>query len=196
MERSEHVLLVGLGATRFAREQGIQTCSKDDLIIDRELSRWREIQKKRRYTGREVFSAGQLPGDTVGAVAMDASGNLAAATSTGGVPNKHPGRVGDSPLIGCGTYADSAIGAVSATGWGEALIVAVMAKTVTDLMEHLGLDSPSASERGIGILWKKTKGHGGVITLDSEGRPGIAYNTTRMARGLMTTDHASPQIVV
>ncbi len=196
MERSEHVLLVGMGATRFARDNGIQICAPDDLIVERELNRWREIQRVKRHSIRDVFKSKRRPGDTVGAVALDKNGNLASATSTGGVPNKHPGRVGDSPLIGCGTYADNEAGAVSATGWGEAMIKVVMAKTVVDFMERDGKSPGVAGEKGIEILRRKTNGYGGVIVLDPQGRTGIAFNTPRMARGIMTSGRKRPDVEV
>ena len=131
MDEGDLVLLVGMGATRFAREHRVQTCEQDYLITARELERWREglgDSSRRTSRGRQRTSL-----DTVGAVALDKAGNLVSGTSTGGTPNKFPGRIGDSPLIGCGTYADNAVGAVSATGWGESMIRIVMAKTVVDL---------------------------------------------------------------
>src|SRR5512140_2073396 len=125
MQDSEHVLLVGMGASRFAKEKKIPTCSQDHLITARELERWRNEQG-RETPSHHAFVRKKHPHGTVGAVALDKAGNLVAGTSTGGTPNKYPGRVGDSPLIGCGTYADNALGAVSATGWGESLIKVVM----------------------------------------------------------------------
>jgi beta-aspartyl-peptidase (threonine type) len=140
----------------------------------------------------EVFGKKSIPGDTVGAVAMDNQGNLASGTSTGGVPNKHPGRVGDSPLIGCGTYADNEYGAVSTSGWGEAMIRTVMAKTVVDLIPRVGNDPLNASREGLRILKRKTKGVGGIIAMNPKGDVGIAYNTPRMARGYLTSSMAAP----
>ena len=196
MERSEHILLVGMGATRFARENGVRLCAPDDLIVERELIRWRENQRAKRYSVRDVFRAKRRQGDTVGAVALDAKGNVASATSTGGTPNKHPGRVGDSPLIGCGTYADNDAGAVSVSGWGEAMIKIVMAKTVVDLMGKSGKSPTVAGDTGIDLLKQKTNGYGGVIAVDPQGRTGIAYNTPRMARGVMTSEKKKPDIAV
>ncbi len=144
MEESEHVLLVGMGATRFAKEHKVPTCSPDFLVTARELERWRDIQSAARFSTVDAFRHGRLPSDTVGAVALDRSGSIASATSTGGTPNKYPGRVGDSPLIGCGTYADNETGGVSATGWGESIIKVVLAKRVIDLMEVNGGDPDAA----------------------------------------------------
>jgi len=196
MERSEHVLLVGMGATRFARENGIEICNPDDLIVERELIRWREIQRSKRHSVRDAYKARGRPGDSVGAVALDKNGNLASATSTGGIPNKHPGRVGDSPLIGCGTYADNDAGAVSVSGWGEAMIKVVMAKTVVDLIGRDGNTPAEAGEKALVILRKRTSGYGGVVALDHHGNPGVAFNTPRMARGLMMSGRKQPDIEV
>jgi beta-aspartyl-peptidase (threonine type) len=190
MDESEHVLLVGMGATRFAREHGIVTCRQDDLITARELDRWREAQGRKAVATKEAFRRKKVPVDTVGAVALDATGTVASGTSTGGTPNKYPGRVGDSPLIGCGTYADKSIGGVSTTGWGEAMIRVVMAKSVVDLMARNGGDPEAAAAEGIRILERKADGYGGVIAITRTGRIGIAYNTPRMARAYISADMA------
>ncbi len=187
MEDSEHVLLVGMGATRFAHEHGVLTCRQDDLITNRELERWREAQGKRVLKTKDAFRRKKVPVDTVGAVALDHLGNIASGTSTGGTPNKFPGRVGDSPLIGCGTYADNGIGGVSTTGWGESMIRVVMAKTVIDIMERNEGNPERAALEGIRILERKAGGYGGVIAVSKEGLIGIAYNTPRMARAFMTS---------
>jgi beta-aspartyl-peptidase (threonine type) len=132
--------------------------------------------------------------DTVGAVAIDHHGNIASGTSTGGIPNKYPGRVGDSPLIGCGTYSDNDIGGVSTSGWGESMIKVVMAKTVIDLMERNGGDPEQAAQVGMDILAKKAEGYGGIIALNKQGRIGISYNTPRMVRGYMTDEMRDPVV--
>jgi beta-aspartyl-peptidase (threonine type) len=145
------------------------------------LERWQEIQKMAEFHPRQIFDErrkGQT--DTVGAVAIDAEGNLAAATSTGGVPNKLAGRVGDSPLIGCGTYADNAITAVSCTGWGESIIRIVMAKHFCDLMV-MGHSMEEAGTLTIKKLSQlKTKGLGGLIAVSPGGDVYHGYNTPRM----------------
>src|SRR5512141_2747884 len=151
-----------MGASRFAKEKKVPTCSQDHLITARELERWRDNHGK-DAAAQHAFMRKKYPHGTVGAVAMDKGGNLVAGTSTGGTPNKYPGRVGDSPLIGCGTYADNTLGAVSATGWGESLIKVVMAKTVADLMERFDCDAEKAAKQGIALLQKRVKGYGGVI---------------------------------
>jgi len=196
MERSEHVLLVGMGAQRFAREHRMKLCGQDDLITPRELERWRLLQRAPLPSTRDAFRKKRTPGGTVGAVAFDRDGNIAAGTSTGGTPNKYPGRIGDTPLIGCGTYADNHCGGVSTSGWGEAMIKAVMAKTVVDLMDRNGGDPEKAAKDGLNILVRKTDGFGGIITLNNAGDIGIAYNTPRMARAYMSSDLRTPVIKV
>ncbi len=196
MEESDHVVLVGMGATRFAREHGIQTCSPDDLITSREIERWRQAQGRKHSFIKDALKKKKVPVDTVGAIALDQSGNIASGTSTGGTPNKYPGRVGDSPLIGCGTYADNAVGGVSTTGWGEAMIRVVMAKTVLDIMDRNGSDAEKAAQDGIKLLERKADGYGGVIALTNAGKVGIAYNTPRMARGYMNSELNEPVVLL
>jgi beta-aspartyl-peptidase (threonine type) len=194
MEESDSVLLVGLGAMRFAKEHGIATCGQDALITGREIARWREAQASGTGTAarRKGAPGRSSPGDSVGAVALDAKGTIAAGTSTGGAPNKHQGRVGDSALIGCGTYADNAVGGVSSTGWGEALIRVVMAKSVIDMMQSNGDDPERAAKDAIAALKKRTGGQGGVIVLGASGGVGIAFNTPRMARAYITSSIKGP----
>jgi beta-aspartyl-peptidase (threonine type) len=194
MEESEHVLLVGMGAARFAREHGVATCGQDDLIVLREIERWREAQRGKKTPAKSSFKKKKMAHDTVGAVALDRSGNIASGTSTGGTPNKYPGRVGDSPLIGCGTYADNAVGGVSTSGWGEAMIKVVMAKTIIDRMGVNGGDPEQASVEGIKTLERKVDGLGGVIALNAAGKIGVAFNTPRMARGYMNSEMKTPVV--
>ncbi len=194
MEDSEHVLLVGMGATRFAREHKVQTCEQDDLITAREIERWRENHGKKVSVHHTFAGRRKSPMGTVGAVALDKYGNLVAGTSTGGTPNKYPGRVGDTPLIGCGTYADNSVGAASCSGWGESLIKIVMAKTVVSLMEQH--DPEKATREAIKLLEKKVKGYGGVIAVNNHGGIGIAYNTSKMARAWMNSHMKTPGVAV
>ncbi|MEO8168736.1 MAG: isoaspartyl peptidase/L-asparaginase [bacterium] len=196
MEESDHVLLVGLGAVRFAKEHGVRTCSQDELITEKEIERWREWQRKPMAHAKDSFRRKKISTDTVGAVALDRFGNIASGTSTGGLPNKFPGRVGDSPLIGAATYADNGIGGVSTTGWGEAMIRVVMAKSVIDSMARNGNDPAKATMEGIKLLEQKTKGYGGIIAMNPEGKVGMAYDTPRMARGYMNSDLRAPWVAV
>ncbi|MBS1245561.1 MAG: Asparaginase [Chloroflexi bacterium] len=185
MEKSEHVMLVAKGAERFAREHGLPVCEPEDLLVGRELERWRIAQGNPDRLISQAF--GTIYRDTVGAVARDAQGNIAAATSTGGTPNKLPGRVGDSPLIGCGAYADDRSGGVSATGHGEALMKVVMSKTTCDFIAR-GLDAQHAAEAAVQVLAERVKGLGGVIVVDMAGRIGAAHNTPRMAHAYATSE--------
>ena len=198
MEKGDTVMLVGLGATLFAKEQGIPTCGPDALITLEAVARWREALAHAAESGRTGKRKGRrvIPGDTVGAVALDAGGRIAAGSSTGGTPNKRQGRVGDSPLIGCGVYADSAIGGCSATGWGEGIIRVVLAKNVVDFMRAGGPDAEAAAKDGIALLKKRTGGEGGVIVLNPMGEAGIAYSTRRMPRAYINASLKSPVVAV
>jgi L-asparaginase / beta-aspartyl-peptidase len=196
MEQSEHTLLVGIGAARFAREHGIPPCSQDDLITDRELQRWRDAQSGKKEPVRNSFRRRKSAGDTVGAVALDRNGNIASGTSTGGVPNKYPGRVGDSPLIGVGTYADNAVGGVSTSGWGESMVKVVMAKTVIDLIKHHHGDPGKAAKDGVLQLRKRVNGYGGLVAMNTTGKVAVEFNTPRMARAYMTSEMDSPVVHV
>jgi len=196
MAESEHILFVGEGAERFAKENGLELCKPDELITKRELKRWSALKLRKNYKTKDAFKKRKRPSDTVGAVALDKDGNICAGTSTGGTMNKYPGRIGDSPLIGCGTYADNEIGGVSTTGWGEAMIKVVMAKTVIDLMDVNEGNPQEAASKGIAILHHKADGFGGVVVMNKHGRIGVAYNTPRMARAYINSRMAKPFIAI
>ena len=204
MTASEHALLAGAGAEAFARQHGLPVCSTEELLAGRELERWRAAHASGNPHAWEPFGNAQggpfgdgrnvraqdgssdiVPSDTVGAVALDAGGNLAAATSTGGTFNKLPGRVGDSPLVGCGAYADNRTGAVSATGLGEALMKVVIAKTACDFIAS-GMTAQQAADAAITVLAGRTTGEGGLIVLDRLGGVGIAHNTPYIAHAVIT----------
>jgi len=184
MEDSNHVFLVGEGANKFAALHGFEKF--DGLMTKRELNRWRKLREK--YRGTMRFSD---ENDTVGAVAIDVYGNIAAATSTGGIPFKLPGRVGDSSLIGCGLYADNRVGGVSASGHGESIIKIALSKVVCELLGG-GLAAQKAAEEGVKQLERKINGRGGVIVLDKKGNVGISYNTPKMVRAYMTEEMNVP----
>lgn len=175
MEKTPHVLIVGEGALRLARLYGMEEVPLESLVTERQRLQWK--------------NAGHFPyeGDTVGAVAIDKNGHVAAATSTGGLIGKLPGRLGDTPLIGCGTYADDLAGAASATGIGEAIIKVVLAKTACDLMRQ-GLHPQEAAHKAIHILEERTGGKGGIILVDREGRLGWAFNSECMPIAFMEGD--------
>jgi L-asparaginase / beta-aspartyl-peptidase len=181
LETSEHMMLVSAGAEQFASEQGLPLCSPEDLILERERVAWRRCSEDTHAT---EFHFGHKQG-TVGAVACDAAGLIVAGTSTGGTCCKFPGRVGDSPLIGCGCYADAEAGGVSSTGWGEAIMKIVMAKTGADLM-RAGKPPQEAAQTCVDLLARRAHGTGGLILLDRNGNPGFAFNTEHMAFGYVT----------
>jgi beta-aspartyl-peptidase (threonine type) len=194
LSESPHVYFVGEGAERFAAEHGVELCRNEELIIPREVERLRDYQAKvptsRAENAREMGHPGHPPGsemfapeishDTVGAVALDRAGNIAAATSTGGTLNKAPGRLGDSSLIGCGCYADNLSAAVSTTGWGEPIMKLVLAKWTADRVTAGNLPEWAAQE-AMNYLKQRLNGHGGIIVLNALGQFGISHNTPRMA---------------
>jgi L-asparaginase / beta-aspartyl-peptidase len=184
LSESPHVYFVAEGAEKFAAEHSIPLCQNEDLIIPREVQRLREFQQRQAEQMPDLF-APHVSHDTVGAVALDSNGDVAAATSTGGTLNKAPGRLGDSSLIGCGCYADNKTAAASTTGWGEPIMKLVLAKWAADRVAAGNLPEWVAAE-AINYLKSRVNGHGGIILLDARGRVGIAHNTPRMAWGLKT----------
>jgi L-asparaginase / beta-aspartyl-peptidase len=181
MEHTSHALLTGLGAEHFAQTQGVPLCDESELLTGQELERWKAIKAQQDFKVEVAFGGSSHPRGTVGAAAFDVYGHLAAGTSTGGTPNKLQGRVGDSPLIGCGCYADDFSAGASATGWGESIMKVVLCKTVCDFVAQ-GNGAQSAAEKAIGVLTARAHGLGGVIVIDRTGRIGLAFNTPRMAR--------------
>lgn len=179
LDESPHVYLVAEGAERFAQEHGLPLCANEELVIEREVERLREVREQAAGRPPEFFAEH----DTVGAVALDSRGKVAAATSTGGTLNKTPGRVGDSSLIGCGCYADNESAAVSTTGWGEPIMKLVLAKWAADRVQE-GMAPEAAAGMAIERLETRLAGHGGIILLDARGRHGLAHNTPRMAWAL------------
>ena len=189
---SPHVYFVGDGAERFAQEHGLELCANDDLIIPREVERLREAKQQGYLQMPDEFGP-MRSHDTVGAVALDCDGNIAAGTSTGGTLNKAPGRVGDSSLIGCGCYADNLSAAISTTGWGEPMMKLVLSKWTADQVEQ-GVAPQEAAQRALHYLRSRLNGHGGMILLDSKGRVGIAHNTPRMAWAMVSSASSSSGI--
>ena len=177
---SGHHLLVGPGAELFADSIGFPRCDVAELLVGAGPA-----------TDLLPESSAAL-GDTVGAVALDSHGNLAAATSTGGTRHKRPGRVGDSPLVGCGAYADNWTAGVSATGYGEALMRVVISKRVCDLV-GTGLSAAAACAAAIRLLEERTGGEGGLIAVDARGQVGFAFNTRAMPHAYAVGD--SPVVV-
>lgn len=164
MEQTKHTFLVAAGADAFADRIGFPRCGVEELVVGTAVN--------------PAAAHGPL-GDTVGAVALDALGDLAAATSTGGTREKLPGRVGDSPLVGSGGYADNRTAGVSATGHGESLMKVLISKQVCDYVAT-GLSAQAACEAAIRLLAERVGGEGGLIALDAGGRVGVAFNTAAM----------------
>jgi beta-aspartyl-peptidase (threonine type) len=182
MEKSPHVMLVADGAEDFARELGLEIVEQEYFFTEQ---RWQALERV-RATRAEPLSDADRHG-TVGAVALDQSGNLAAATSTGGNTNKWPGRIGDTPVIGAGTYANNQTCAVSATGDGEFFIRAVTAHDLSALMEYGGMNLAAAARaviEKVGALG----GTGGLIAVDREGNIALPFNTTGMYRGYVAAE--------
>jgi len=177
MERSSHVLLAGAGAEEFALEHGVELVPRSWFHTER---RWQQLEQARRGERLSAAEIGYY--GTVGAVALDAAGNLAAATSTGGMTNKRWGRVGDSPIIGAGTYADNGSCAVSATGSGEFFIRGVIAHEVSALMKYRGLTVAEAAREAIQGRLAGLGGDGGVIVVDKDGNIAMEFNTEGMFR--------------
>jgi L-asparaginase / beta-aspartyl-peptidase len=167
--------LVAQSAERFAADNGLEMCVKEDLVADEQRQQWQEQQ--------EVLDRP----NTIGCVALDATGTLAAGTSTGGTTNQQAGRVGDSALVGCGLYADNQLGACSTTGDGESIIPVVLAKTAIDFLKVAG-HPDEAAQMAIDTLVSKVTGEAGCILIDHEGRVGWAYNSQDMAVAYMTTE--------
>ena len=199
MKKSEHVFLIGSGAEEFAKQNGI--AFEPDEYFYSEF-RFLQLQKAKRSNETaldhdiniEGSSAAKAPEDeerkfgTVGAVACDANGNLAAATSTGGMTNKQWGRVGDSPIIGAGTYANNKTCAISCTGHGEPFIKAVTAYDVSCLMEYKGLSLEEAMNIVVMDKLMKIDGDGGMIGVDAKGNAALIFNSEGMYRGLCLSD--------
>jgi beta-aspartyl-peptidase (threonine type) len=181
LEDGRHVLLVAEGARAFARASGVPECDPAWLVTERQ---WRRHQER--------LAPGAAAG-TVGAVALDRRGTMAAATSTGGTAGKLPGRVGDSALIGCGTYADSTLGGVSCTGTGEAIIRVVLARRALDLLREAD-DPVLAARMAVALLEEEGRGEGGLILLDWRGRMGWAASTPLMPVGWMSPAVDGPQL--
>lgn len=197
MEQSEHVMMVGQGAEIFAKEVGLDMVDSGYFYTK---ERYEALQKAIRQDSlKAVLDHGSKQSlrlgienrdhkfGTVGCVALDKQGHLAAGTSTGGMTNKKYGRVGDSPIIGAGTYCDDRTAGISCTGWGEFFIRAVVAKSVSDLMEYKGSSIAEASKAMIDKVGD-LGGDGGLIALDKEGQMAMPFNTEGMYRGAITED--------
>lgn len=175
MERSKHVMLSGAGASQFAREQGLEIVDPEYFRTDRKWNDLQNLLKAEKH-------------GTVGCVALDQNGNLAAGTSTGGMANKRYNRIGDSPVIGAGTYASNATCAISCTGHGEYFIRYAVAHDISALMEYKGLSIKEAAGQVVMEKLVKAGGEGGVIGVDRTGNITMTFNTPGMFRAYATAD--------
>jgi beta-aspartyl-peptidase (threonine type) len=206
MEKTKHVMLVGRGAELFAEEAGLEIVDpryfrtqqrwdelQEDLAAERKAEEKKKGEKKKgeeksAKPGAAVKPRRAYAWSTVGAVALDSAGNLAAGTSTGGMSNKRYGRVGDSPIIGAGTYADNRTCAVSCTGHGEFFIRYSVSHDISALMEYKGFDVQKAADQVIRGKLKAVEGEGAAIVLDPKGNFAMSHNTEGLYRGYVTTD--------
>ncbi|MGF1461191.1 MAG: isoaspartyl peptidase/L-asparaginase family protein [Leptolyngbyaceae cyanobacterium] len=183
LEHGKHVLLMGQGALEFAKLNHLELCPEAYFITPARIAQLKEAQVAGRITlDHERVSPSEKLG-TVGAVARDVKGNLAAATSTGGLVNNHWGRVGDTPIIGAGVYADNESCAVSATGYGEEFLRTVLGKTIGMYVQYRDMDVRTAAQAGIDYLVNRVQGEGGVIVIDPLGRCASAQSTTGLICG-------------
>ncbi len=172
MEETPHIMMIGEGANRIATEHGLERITQDELVTEEAKLEFKEWSKKAEF-------GSSFGHETVGAVALDAEGNIAAATSTGGVTGKRVGRIGDVPLIGSGGYADSRVGGVSTTGHGESIMKVNLARLVLNYVEA-GMRIQEAADKALGYMSVRVKGNGGLIALDTDGNIGAAFTTKRM----------------
>ncbi len=185
MHDCEHNFLVAAGADAFAEEIGFPRCTIEDLLVGEEVEKFERFVQE-RSDQVETISRESSTG-TVGAVAVDMHGNLAAATSTGGTRDKRPGRIGDSPLAGSGTYADNWTAGASATGTGEGLIRIVISRRLCEFVAA-GLPAQDACHAAIRLLTNRVQGEGGIIAIDARGNVGQAYNTIAMPHAFVIGD--------
>lgn len=188
MTRSQHVMLNGRGAFEFAQLHGIQTAPDEYFYSQFRYDQWKQMQDTGQTALDHNVTVEEKKFGTVGAVAVDKEGNIAAATSTGGMTNKQYGRVGDSPIIGAGTYANNKTCAISCTGHGEPFIRAVTAYDVSCLMEYKGLSLEEAMNVVVHDKLIKLEGEGGMIGVDAKGNAAMIFNSDGMYRGLRGSD--------
>jgi len=192
LHNSNHVFLSGKGANDFAIKQGVKLEPDEYFFSQFRYDQWKAVRDSDNYmldhTMADLDEFKEKKFGTVGAVACDENGNIAAATSTGGMTNKKYGRIGDSPLIGCGTYANNNTCAVSCTGHGEVFIRAVAAYDISALMEYKGLSVEDASHEVVMNKLVKMEGEGGLISIDQHGNYAMIFNSEGMYRGVKSSD--------
>lgn len=187
MEHTPHVMLIGDGAMEFAKKEQAEMMPDEYFITEKRVAQLKEAKEKNQVVlDHSSSDTKNNKLGTVGAVARDVNGNLAAATSTGGIVNKQFGRIGDSPIVGAGVFADNETCAVSATGFGEQFIRTVLSKTISDLILFKNMNAEQAAKEGINYLVKKVNGLGGVIVIDRNGECSNAFSTETMICGSVT----------
>jgi beta-aspartyl-peptidase (threonine type) len=186
MLNSPHVMLSGKGADKFARQQGLKTVDNKYFDSEYRYSQWQAIQNKETVSLSEDLLKTDHKFGTVGAVAIDIHGNIAAGTSTGGMTNKAFGRIGDSPIIGAGTYADNRSCGISATGHGEFFIRYAVAHDICARVLYKGDSLQESAHQVINHQLKDVNGSGGIVGLDKQGKPVMVFNTAGMYRGFKT----------
>ena len=196
MSESEHVMLIAEGAMRFADHCGMQRAPEHYFYTPDRVEQLKQARLKHKimldHDDSEADSEDQKYG-TIGAIARDLEGNLAAATSTGGIVNKRMGRVGDSPIVGAGVYADNETCAVSATGYGEDFMRSVISKTISDFIYMKKMNAEQATLAGIDYLKRKVNGRGGVIVIDKDGNCASGFTTKKMIHGWI--EHGGTAVV-
>jgi beta-aspartyl-peptidase (threonine type) len=190
---SPHVMLIGDGVSEFAKGVGVELMDNEYFVTQARAKQLEEAKK----TGQIVLDHSDTKEEklgTVGAVVLDGEGNLAAATSTGGIVNKRFGRVGDSPIVGAGVFAENGLCAVSATGYGEQFIRTTISKHIAEWMRYNEVDAQKAATVGIDFLVEKVKGLGGVVVVDAKGNIGFAHSTPVILAGSVT-ESTEPTLV-
>ncbi|XP_066552810.1 isoaspartyl peptidase/L-asparaginase isoform X1 [Amia ocellicauda] len=176
MEKTSHLCLTDQGASRFAKEMGIPEVPEESLITEYSRMRWQKLKE----SGLDPVETQMGKTGTVGAVAIDSEGNIASATSTGGMLNKMVGRVGDTPCIGCGAYADNQVGAVSPTGHGEAIMKVTLSRLILFHMEQ-GKSPKEAADAALGYMYERVQGLAGVVVVDKTGDWSARFNSRQMS---------------
>ena len=197
MENSPHVMMSGAGAEQFASEQGLEIVDPEYFYTERRYQQLQDVKQREAAAGGSayVYEYPERKFSTVGAIALDKNGNIVAGTSTGGMTNKRYGRIGDSPIIGAGTYADNNTCGVSATGHGEFFIRNVVSYDIAALMKYKNLSLNDAAEEVVNNKLASIDGSGGIVALDRQGNIAMKFNTEGMYRGFIN-EKGKPQVFI
>ncbi|KAA3615717.1 MAG: peptidase T [Calditrichaeota bacterium] len=184
--KSQHVLLVGVGAASFASAHNTQAAKTENLLVGREKKLHTQLSKQKEVNIKSFFEK-KVPSDTVGAVVINSRGQIVVGTSTGGTPHKMAGRVGDCPIAGSGFFADNLLGGVACTGWGEGILRVQLAREVIDRVKA-GVSPQKAVNDSVAYMRERVNGDGGVIFINNAGKIAFAFNTPFMAVGAATCE--------